>query len=201
MTKADDDNVWIISPSVARVIFLGCNPKDEDRNRSGHRQSNLTAKIHDRARSHQDCLGEKQKPMGQARSRRHPCIYNSQSQQTTCVGFHKQCLLFVGPAQALATMPKPSDPERSGQKPIEARRWKMCRLFRRGSSIKPENGFGSSDLRPDFPPVMGRVLGLMLRDHSLDRPRVEFSGIGHGSGLGALPGFCNRIGGLLPIAP
>ena len=36
---------------------------------------------------------------------------------------------------------------------------------------------------------------------SLDRPRVEFSGLIHGDGLAASPGFSNEIGGLLPIAP
>jgi hypothetical protein len=41
----------------------------------------------------------------------------------------------------------------------------------------------------------------LIRDRSLGRPRVEFPGLGHGSWLGAPPGFCSEIGGLLPMAP
>ncbi len=32
-------------------------------------------------------------------------------------------------------------------------------------------------------------------------PKGRFPGLGHNSGLRALPGFCSEIGGLLPMAP
>ena len=41
----------------------------------------------------------------------------------------------------------------------------------------------------------------MIRSQTLDRRKIEFSGLGRGGGLGAPSGFCNEIGGLLPMAP
>ena len=41
----------------------------------------------------------------------------------------------------------------------------------------------------------------LLCSQSLARRMAEFAGLCHGSGLGTLPGFCSKIGGLLPMAP
>lgn len=40
----------------------------------------------------------------------------------------------------------------------------------------------------------------LIRDHLLDRRKVEFPAYFHGDGSGVPPEFCNRIGGLLPMA-
>lgn len=41
----------------------------------------------------------------------------------------------------------------------------------------------------------------MICPHSLDRPKVEFSGLCHDGGLATPSGSCNAIGRLLPIGP
>jgi hypothetical protein len=41
----------------------------------------------------------------------------------------------------------------------------------------------------------------MIRPHSLEHSKLEFSGPSQGDGLVASPGFINAIGGLLPMAP
>jgi hypothetical protein len=41
----------------------------------------------------------------------------------------------------------------------------------------------------------------MLCSPTLDRPKLEFSGLIHDDGMGAPSGSCNVIGGLFPIAP
>lgn len=41
----------------------------------------------------------------------------------------------------------------------------------------------------------------VIRDQMLDRRTVEFPAFDHGGELGMPPGFCSRIGGLLPMAP
>lgn len=49
-----------------------------------------------------------------------------------------------------------------------------------------------------FNPAATRVLGLVIRSHSLEHPELEFSGPSQDDGLVASPGFINAIGGLLP---
>lgn len=56
------------------------------------------------------------------------------------------------------------------------------------------------DLRPDFPPNFGRVLGFLLWDQTLDRRKLEFSGSDHDGWLVAPPGLCRAIGTLYPTA-
>jgi hypothetical protein len=60
---------------------------------------------------------------------------------------------------------------------------------------------GDDDLGPKFPPVWRRVLGLMRRDRTLDRRRLEFSGLAHPGGLVAPGCLISEIGTLWPIAP
>jgi hypothetical protein len=79
--------------------------------------------------------------------------------------------------------------------------WKLkdaCSLSRRAMLRKWGVG---DDLPLNFHPATIRASAGLVRSPTLDRPKVEFSGLCHVGGLDAPTGVMRETGGLLPMAP
>ena len=89
----------------------------------------------------------------------------------------------------------------SGTRPAATIRAKIAGMFadhRMGNCTVMD---GPRDLRPDFPPIRGRVLGWMVRSPTCPHRRVDFPVAFGIDGLVASMQWSSAAGGLLPIAP